>query len=62
MTVILLFMRNFFAFIFLIAVIFGLYKFGQCIVRFIKKRAEYYDVEKLDEAEILERKYNKKRK
>lgn len=33
---------------------------GAAIAKLIKKRSDYYDVEKLDDAEIIARKYNKK--
>lgn len=35
-------------------------KIGDAIAKLIKKRSDYYDVEKLDDAEIIARKYNKK--
>lgn len=37
-------------------------KIGDAIARYFKKKSEYYDVEKLDDAEIIARKYQKKGK
>lgn len=36
-------------------------KIGEAIAKLIKKRSDYYDVEKLDDAEIIARKYDKKK-
>lgn len=37
-------------------------KIGDAIARYFKKKSEYYDVEKLDDVDIIARKYQKKGK
>lgn len=65
---IIFFLRNIIAFVILIALIvsiiwlFSYGPVGRAIVSFFQKRKEYYDIENLDDIEILARKYEEKGK